>query len=171
LRTKSVSFALPLRDWPSVDDCQQALAKAEASLAQAEAKGGNEQSCWYRRDDVLCLRDLLQQAKRGKPGSLRFDMNMLAVGDEFCLVTMTHEVFAEYQLWIDHSSPFRHTMVLAYTNGCESYIPTDKDFALGGYEAASFPQVAAALRYRSRIALKPGIEQQIHKQVQALWSR
>jgi hypothetical protein len=74
-------------------------------------------------------------------------------------------------LWIDRNAPFRHTMVLAYTNGCESYIPTDKDFALGGYEAVSFPQVGAALRYRTRVALKPGIEKQIREQVQALWSR
>jgi hypothetical protein len=76
-----------------------------------------------------------------------------------------------FLLWIDRSSPFRHAMVLGYTNRCESYIPTDRDFALGGYEAASFPQAGAALRYRCRVALQPGVERRIKQQIQALWSR
>jgi len=84
---------------------------------------------------------------------------------------MTHEVFAEYQLWVDRNSPFRRTMVLGYTNGCESYIPTDKDLALGGYETASFPAVGAPLRYSGRVALKPGIEQQIRQRIHTLWKR
>jgi hypothetical protein len=62
------------------------------------------------------------------------------------------------------------TMVLAYTNGCESYIPTDSDFALGGYEATASPKPSAALRYGHRQALKPGAERQIRQQIEALWS-
>jgi hypothetical protein len=76
----------------------------------------------------------------------------------------------KYQLWIDQNSPFRHTMVLAYTNGCESYVPTDKDFPLGGYEATASPAPSAALRYPRRVALRPGIERLIQQQIQALWS-
>ena len=74
---------------------------------------------------------------------------------------MTHEVFAEYQLWTHQVSPFRHTMVLGYTNGCESYIPCERDLELGGYEAAPPPAPCAALRYRNRLALEPHAERQI----------
>lgn len=169
LETRSVSFALPLQDWPPLEDCRRALAKAEARLAQAEAKGVEERSIWYRRDDVWCLGDLVEKAASGVPGTLRFDVNLLAVGSEFCLLAMTHEVFAEYQLWADQNSPFRHTMVLAYTNGCESYVPTDRDFALGGYEASASPEPSAALRYFHRQALRPGTERQIREQIRALW--
>jgi hypothetical protein len=171
LRSRSTSLPLPLEDWPSPDDCQRALKDAQSRLAQAEAKGQKTaRGSWYLRDDVFCLQDLLQKARRGGPGSLRFDLHLLAVGDEFCLLTMTHEVFAEYQLWIDRVSPFRHTMVLAYTNGCESYVPTDKDFASGGYEASGFPAAGAALRYSHRMPLKPGIERQIRQQIQSLFT-
>jgi len=61
-------------------------------------------------------------------------------------------------------------MTLAYTNGCESYIPTDEAFQSGGYEAASFPSVAAALRYRNRIALRPGVENQIKDAIRSVRS-
>jgi hypothetical protein len=170
LRIKSASFTLPMQDWPWPEDCQRALSRAESRLAEAKRKGADERARWYLQDDVLCLRELLEKARRGEPASLRFELNLLALGDEFALLTMTHEVFAEYQLWIDQHSPFRHTMVLAYTNGCESYVPTDKDFPLGGYEAAASPAPSAALRYARRVALRPGIERLIQQQIQALWS-
>jgi hypothetical protein len=101
---------------------------------------------------------------------LRFEIHALALGDEWCLLAMPHEVFAEYQLWVEQASPFRHNMVVAYTNGCESYIPTDRDFELGGYEAMAFPMQGAALRYRHRVALRPGIERQIKEAITRLWA-
>jgi len=64
---------------------------------------------------------------------------------------------------------------LAYTNGCEIYIPTDEDLALGvygGYEAACFPVPgAAAMAYRNRLALQPGVEQRVKNAIRDLWAR
>ena len=80
----------------------------------------------------------------------------------------THELFAEYQLMVEQASAAEHSMMLAYTNGCESYIPMDRDLALGGYEAAKFSADGAAFRYRHRRALRPGCEQQIIKHLQSL---
>ena len=83
---------------------------------------------------------------------------------------MTHEVFAEYQIWLDEMSPFADTMVLAYTNGCESYIPCERDFVLGGYEAGAVPAPCAALSYRNRLTLDPGVERYIKKAITDLLS-
>lgn len=60
-------------------------------------------------------------------------------------------------------------MALAYTNGLESYVPTDKDFSLGGYEAGSFPEDAASLRFPYRLALRPGVEQQLKELIASVW--
>jgi hypothetical protein len=170
LRTSSVTIHLPFHDFPAAQDCQDALNKAEASLAQAQAKETAEKHLWSSMDTVLCLRDLMRRVQARQPQSLRFEINTLAIGNDWCLLAMPHEVFVDYQLWVEQASPFRHNMVLAYTNGCESYIPTDKDFALGGYEAMAFPQIGAALRYRHRVALRPGIEPQIKKAITELWT-
>lgn len=166
LSVRSLSLALPLQDLPARSECERALRAAEDRLAEARKTGENGGRLWYQRDEVLRLRDLLARAERGERQELRFDVHALTFGREWCLLTMTHEVFVEYQLWADRVLPFHRTMVLAYTNGCESYVPTDADFALGGYEAGSFPQAkAAALAYRYRVALKPGAEKRLREAI------
>jgi len=95
-------------------------------------------------------------------------LGALALGDEWCLIAMPHEVFAEYQLWADNESPFAHTMVWAYTNGCESYVPTDAALELGpaaGYEAACFPSGGAGLMYPNRVPLRVGVEGRIRQAI------
>ena len=77
------------------------------------------------------------------------------------VLTVPPEVFAEYQLFVDETSPFKHNMVFAYTNGCEGYVGTRKDYELGdqgGYETA--PQ-GASLLYHGRLPPEPQVEAQI----------
>ncbi|MDD5705346.1 MAG: neutral/alkaline non-lysosomal ceramidase N-terminal domain-containing protein [Kiritimatiellae bacterium] len=167
LRVASATFELPFVSPPSVADCERVLAKAEADLRQAQADpaGKAGELCWSR-DTVACLRELLDQCRAGTRPALRFDINAIAVGNEWCLLAMTHEVFSEYQLWADRVSPFRHTMVLGYTNGSESYIPTDAALAAGGYETDAFPSLnVAPLRYRHRLALRPGVEAVVKREI------
>jgi hypothetical protein len=195
-RVVAKTLVLPFQDLPSQKECELSLRKAEDRLAAvvgssvpddeqlwslqdqvdinaAPASPDDVQpmegQAWWLQDTVLCLRDLLGKIERGERQTLRFEIQAFMIGDEWCLLAMTHEPFAEYQLWFDQVAPFEHKMVLAYTNGLESYIPTDKDFALGGYEAASFPSDAAPFRLHSRIALKPSIEQPIRQAIASLW--
>jgi hypothetical protein len=200
LKVTSIGLKLPFQDLPSQEECELALRKAQERLAEVQGASvlDDEQlwalqdrvdispksdanrvtndvqpmegQPWWIQDTILCLRDLLDKIKRGERRPLRFEVQSVVIGDEWCLLGTTHELFAEYQLWVDQSTPFERTMVLAYTNGCETYVPTDKDFALGGYEAASFPSDAAALRYPYRGALKPGIEQQVKEGISESWA-
>jgi hypothetical protein len=170
LKIASVTLTLPFRELPKPEECEETLRAAEERLAEAERSGASESQVWYARNEVLCRQCLLEKARRGEqPSGLRFEIHALTLADEWCLLAMTHEVFAEYQLWADQASPFRHNMVLAYTNGVEGYIPTDSDFVLGGYEAASFPSLGAALTYHHRLALRPGIERQLKEAISRVW--
>ncbi len=158
LRTATVATRLPLHPLPPVEACRELVRRAEEQAAGVEAEGADDEASWFMQDDVLCSRDLLAQATAGGPGAIRFEASILAVGDTWGLVALTHEVFAEYQRRLDHESPWAHTMVTAYTNGCESYIPTDAALGEGGYEAASYPDMGAAWRYPYRVAMAPGGE-------------
>ena len=70
-------------------------------------------------------------------GDLPFPMRAITLGDELCILTLTGEMFAEYQLWAEDVSPFAHTFVFNHTNGLSGYIATRADYELGdagGYE-------------------------------------
>ena len=149
--------------------------EAESAKSQQESKAADdvqpmEGKAWWMMDTVLCLRDLLNKVERHDESPLRFEAHMVRIGDHWSLLAATHELFAEYQLMLDKAAPTEHNMMLAYTNGCESYIPMDRDLTLGGYEAASFPALdGASLRYRHRRALRQGFEGQFVEQLRSLW--
>ena len=196
---KTIRTDLPLQRLPSMRECDEVLHTAERRLSDVwEAQSiddrslweaqdrlappaSQEDSCaaddtqpmeaqpWWLADTVLCLRDLREKIARGDDRPLRFEAHLLRIGDDWSLLAASHELFAEYQLLLDKTAPSRHKMMLAYTNGCESYIPRDQDLALGGYEASSFPQDGAALRYRHRRALRSGSEQQVVDTLRSLW--
>jgi hypothetical protein len=157
----TVEASLPLRPLPRVEACRRTLQECEEKLATAEAEGVEETALFYLRDDVLCARDLLDRAQSGISYGLPFQASALGIGDGWGLAALTHEVFAEYQLRLDGVSPWAHTMVTAYTNGCESYLPTDAALTEGGYEGASYPVPGAAWRYPYRVTLAPGCEDQV----------
>ena len=117
---------------------------------------------------VACRRDLLTKAQRGEPQQLRFEAQLLSLGDQAGLLALTHEVFSAYQLWAEQALGVPHLLVAAYTNGCESYVPTAEALAQGGYEGAGFPYDGAALRYRYRVPLRPEAEQQIREAILSL---
>jgi len=183
-----INTELPLQPLPTYQECAHALREAEDRLderlwrlqdqvgsAESQqrslaAHDAEEGEAWWLMDTVLCLRDLLDKIEHHDEHPLRFEAYMLRVGDHWSLLAATHELFAEYQLTLDKTAPTKHKMMLAYTNGCESYIPMDRDLALGGYEAANFSADGAAFRYPHRRALRLGCEQQIIKQLQSLWT-
>ena len=93
---------------------------------------------------------------------LSFPLSAFAIGDELCIVFLPSETFAEYQLFADETSPFKHTVVFGYTNQGVGYVATKKDYDLGargGYEAA--------INYRW--PLEPSIERQIQNGITELF--
>jgi len=180
LRTASRTLRLPFQSWPSIEECDRALQYAERQLARVEGDGSaREEERWHWTNAVKCLRDLRAKAHAADRQRLRFELHLLALGMDWGLVAMNHEVVAEYQLWIEARSPFRSTMVLAYTNGCETYVPTDADLSLGGYEAghltypsgAAAPTWGAALLYPYRRPLRLRAQSRILRGVESLWQR
>ncbi len=88
------------------------------------------------------------------PTSLPFEVQAVRIGDT-AVVTLPGEVFAEIGCRIEDASPFRQTIVLAYTNGCHGYVPTASAYPEGGYE------VDNAIRYYGTLMFAPESEAQI----------
>lgn len=116
LRSRDMTLSLPRRPPPSVAECQKVLAE---------------------QPDNKRYQALLKLAESGQTEFLRFPMRAVAIGNDVCIM-----MFAEYQLFADKASPFKHTFVLSHVNGISSYVATKKDYDLGpagGYEAWEGP--------------------------------
>lgn len=92
------------------------------------------------------------------PG-LPFEIQSFAFGKGLVVIAFPHELFVEYQLYIKEHSPFKNTLVFAYTNGSESYIPTADATYLNGYE------IHGAQHRYARPYLAPEVDDMIRSNV------
>jgi neutral ceramidase len=148
----SVRARLPLMAPPSKEKLEQIIAQAEAEVARQQAAGGYGTVMMYG-GFAQWGRELLEMGDRW-PRELPFEVQALRVGD-LALVGLPGEVFVEYQLNIAARSPFPQTLVAAYTNGNEGYIPTAAAYLEGGYE------VETAIRFYGTTMPQPQSEELI----------
>lgn len=130
----SERFYLPYRPvTPEVS--ARIVQRVEEGLRTLEENKADSASIWDQKDVLHWAKQVQTIAQNPKthPG-LPFEMQVFAFGRELAIIACTHELFVEYQLFMQANSPFRHTLVLAYTNGSASYIPTADAFYLNGYE-------------------------------------
>jgi neutral ceramidase len=109
-----------------------------------------------------------------QPPARRFDACAVMFEGEWCLITMPHEMFSQYELWIDENAPFERTMTFAYTNGYQGYVATDEALKLGprgGYEAGSLPNWSGQVWTPHFGPPAVGVEKIIKDAVSTLWSQ
>ena len=148
--------SLPSRSLPSEKEWK----------ALADANKDDER----RMEQLMKMRELI---KRGEePPSRRFDAYAVVFGKEWCLVTMPHEMFCQYELWVDRNAPFERTMTFGYTNGYEGYIGDDRALRMGpkgGYEAACLPNWGGQVWTRHFGPPAVGCEKIIQDTLSSLW--
>ena len=85
-------------------------------------------------------RDMLAVAKSGQPRLHQFTLSAFAIEDELSILYLPGEMFAEYQLFFNQISPFKHTLGFCLYQRNLGYVATMKAYDLGsagGYEASS----------------------------------
>jgi len=126
LRITELSVALPTRPFPTNAEWKELVEANQADEARVQL--------------LKKMKDLMDRG--GGPPARRLDASAIMLGDEWCLVALPHEMFCEYELWIDKHAPFKRTMTFGYTNGYQGYVAVDEAWRMGGkggYEAASLP--------------------------------
>ena len=119
------------------------------------------------------LRQIEQLLERGEePPGRRFDACAVMFEREWCLAAMPHEMFCQYELWIDKNAPFKTTMTFAFTNGYEGYVAVDEALAMGargGYEAGALPNWGGQVYTRHLGPPAVGTEKIVKKTLSSLW--
>ena len=130
LGLRSGRILLPGGELPSLELWEETVIRFKRAYGEYEAHlRGTRAKTWLTSDhphffsgDVYRstmkrLRVMRDMIERGEPGELPLEISAVMLGSEWCLVALQHEMFCEYELWIDHNAPFDRTMVLGYTNG------------------------------------------------------
>jgi len=128
---------LPFQPPLSPEEARAELRQAEADRDRAQQEGAHEYVVRAHGALVKHAARMLERAERPPAHeALKFAVQALRLGD-LAFVGLSGEVFFEFAQAIEGRSPFPHTLVLGYANGCTCYIPTAQAFAEGGYEAVS----------------------------------
>ncbi len=173
LTIRSKTILLPLRV-PSIRDWVEDVSRLQEESPVDEAA----------MKSLQVLKGIIESKEQ--PG-LRYQLNAIMLGSEWCLLALPGEVFTEYELWVNAFAPFNHTMVLAFTNDSTyakpgnsyaSYILTDKALALSikkPREAEASCSEAllthlASTHENVRLPYAVGIEVAIKEAITALWT-
>ena len=150
LKTESLHLDLPLQAPPPVKELRAMIAKEKHPGSRT------------RREELLAI------AESGEKPTASFPIRAFAMGQDLCMLGMPNEPFAEYHLFANKASAFRHTFAFGYTNGMEYYVGTKKDYELGkngGYETSPF---GAALMFKNRLPLALEAESMIQQGIKTV---
>ncbi|UCC69234.1 MAG: neutral/alkaline non-lysosomal ceramidase N-terminal domain-containing protein [Armatimonadota bacterium] len=141
---------LPQQDPPPPDQARAGLESAKKTLEAARQKGAHSYVLRAHETQVAYAGMVQDLAERDVQGhNLPFVVHAMQIG-ELAVLALSGEVFLEFARRIEAGSPFRHTLVLGYSNGCTGYVPTAEAFQEGGYE------VEDSFRWYGTLPLSPG---------------
>jgi neutral ceramidase len=137
LAVRMEQIELPFQPPLSPEDARAELRRAEAERDRVGKEGAHEYVVRAHGALVRHAARMLERAEHPPAHeALKFAVQVLRLGD-LAFVGLSGEVFFEFAQAIESRSPFPHTLVLGYANGCTCYIPTAQAFAEGGYEAVN----------------------------------
>lgn len=127
-------FFLPFRDI-DIETADLIIKRIEESLKTLEENSPDFKLSMSQMDIVNWAHRLkyLAENKDSHPG-LPFQAHAIALGRSLAIIAFPDELFVDYAIYLKEHSPFEQTIVLGYTGGSESYIPSAEAFFLGGYE-------------------------------------
>jgi hypothetical protein len=152
---------LDLLELPSIAEAVAIRDERHRELEEATA-GGGERSVQVATRFAAWADRLVEAVQAGRPKTWEFAIQAIRVND-VVLVGLSAETFAGTGLAIKARSPFAHTQVLGYTNGCVCYLPRAQDYPSGGWQVRARYQIPDLVfqAYLLPTGLHPGSEQRV----------
>jgi len=143
----------------------------QKKLAEDLSRGARDWDLNYSARFVHWSRKLVQAVANGHP-TLDVVIQAIRIND-IVLCGLSVESFFETGLSLKARSPFAHTEVLGYTNGCAAYLPRAEDYPPGGWdidEQYAVPDLFFQ-SYSLPVALRPDSEQLVVEKTVSLMQR
>lgn len=123
--------SLPFGPLPTREEAVAIHEKWSKKLAEDRARGAHDWDLNFSIRFVYWAEQLLAAIEHGSP---TLDVNVHAVRiNDIAILGMNVESFFETGLTLKQASPFAHTEVLGYTNGCVGYLPRADDYPEEGW--------------------------------------
>lgn len=156
----SETLALDFIDFPPLAEAERMRAEQQMRLMEA-----------YKNEDERQIAVGLRWADWGeqlveaiKTGRRTLDMTIQVIRvNDIVLVGLSVEAFAKTGKTIKARSPFAHTQVLGYSNGCVCYLPRSEDYPEGGWDIHQRYGVPDMIfqSYSLPAAIRPESEQRV----------
>lgn len=136
----SETLALPLDPLPTEQEALAFLEEARALESHAIVQEAAAVGLRTAVRETAAVRGWAEERlglARGEGGALEETMPLRVHGvrvGEVAILGIAGEPFSEYALALERASPFGNTIVAGYTDGVQSYLPTEAECRLGGYE-------------------------------------
>ncbi len=86
--------------------------------------------------EAQVMEEWLSEVRSKEPGQVKAEAQALKLSQELALVSFSGELFSSVGNLVKLGSPFPETMIVGYANGLVGYIPDQRAFEVGSYEAA-----------------------------------
>ncbi len=140
LRALDRQIFLPVQTY-SVPVAEALVQRATEAYETLRATNANQGLLADQRDLARWAKRMLEIAHDPTScAGLPVQLQSFAIGRGAAVMGISNDVFVEYQLYLQKSSPFAHTFVFGYTNVYSGYLPTADAIALGGYEVLGAPK-------------------------------
>jgi len=159
---------LEFMDLPSLAEAEAIHQEWKQKLADARANDAREWEISVAMRFTDWSAKLVAAVQQGNP-PLDTVIQTIRIND-IVLASISIEAFTETGLAIKAKSPFKHTQVLGYTNGCVGYLPRAEDYPAGGWKVTERYAVPDLFfqSYSLPVAFRPETEQQVVEQVSNL---
>lgn len=161
LGSASETLTLDLVDLPSLAEAEETRTVRQRELQEART-AGQERNIQVATRFAVWADRLVEAVRSGRPQTWDFIVQALRVND-IVLVGVSAETFAGTGLTIKARSPFPHTQVLGYTNGCVCYLPRARDYPPEGWSVRARYRIPDMVfqSYLVPTGLHPGSEQRV----------
>jgi len=165
------TVSLEFIELPSLAEAEAIHKEWEQKLADARANDAREWEISVAMRFTDWSAKLVEAVRRGNP-PLDIVIQAIRVND-IVLASISIEAFFETGLAIKAKSPFKHSQVLGYTNGCVGYLPRAEDYPQGGWKVTESYAVPDLFfqSYSLPVAFRPESEQMVVERVASLIQR
>lgn len=139
VRVMTRDIPLPLRPQQTVAEAERSMADAHARLRDLRARGAQADEIEAATFMVKRASMALTRAQTfGGRGEFPVTLHLLQIGPAV-LASIPCEPFAEIGLAVKRASPCTYTWFGGYVGGWFGYLPTEAEYARGGYEVDTSP--------------------------------